>query len=383
MKRGVLALALLLILIIQVSAQSERRFLPLQLDDVTARPGMLETGVFKTFDGKLYYLNKISREIKVYSLQDGECVKSIPLQLSGPNAVGPDPNTFEIVGEDSLLIHSDFYDSKLSLISELGNVKERLDLSNSSWVLPGMVATSYGGLEYQDGKIYAARVSYDYKMLGQVSPLVSLDINNKKVVEYSGPLMYSTDILNKTPTYTMFLAPSIFAGYDDRTIGVSFPLDHRVYISNNGFLDYEGVEVKSQYINEFDLLSTGIDRINRGDYTRQGRDASLRSGRYVGMFYEPINGRYFRLVRLPYPKERLDDYFSGALKRLPPEQFSVIVLDQSFQRMDEVLLPEGWYDPVKGAFIHGGELWILAPEGDKENEMKFRVLNYKLNNDEK
>ncbi len=365
---------LILVFFNKVSAQEQSRLLTLQLDDVTVRPGFMETGIFKTFEGDLYYLNKISREIKVFSFQDGSSVKSIPLELSGPDAVGPDPNTFEILGKDSIVVHSDFFDRRLSLISEAGKVKDKYNLNDPDWQLPGMVSTSYAGLEYQNGKIFAARLAYDYEMLGKVSPVLSINLVDKKVKEQKAPLMYPNKLLSKVPKYPRFLSPSLFANHPEGEMGLSFPLDANVYVSKDGFLTYRTIGAGSQYIEEYDLLSTDIRTISRKVYARESRDSGLLSGRYLGMFYEPVNERYYRLVRLPYPKKKLRDYWAGTLKRLPPERYSVIVLDSSFKKVDEIILPEKEYDPERGAFIHDGGLWILKAEGESEDEMKFEFI---------
>lgn len=103
-----------------------------------------------------------------------------------------------------------------------------------------------------------------------------------------------------------------------------------------------------------------------------------QSGNYFGFVYDPYKHFYYRFFALPLPEIRTDGYYNTMLDT----RVSIIVLDEQFSTIEEILCPAGLFhisvaQPTSNGLIinkphflrdinHGFEFYELKYKGEKQ-----------------
>lgn len=354
--------------------------LELNLDKETARPGIVDKGVFQAIDKNLYYLNRISNNIKVFDLESGNSIATIPLQEAGPNAVGPQVETFHVINKDSIVVFSEFFKNKVFLINSLGH----LITSYNTWPDDekskydgGMLSARIGGIKVWRSHIYLAHLIYDLSTRQEYSPFTQIDMNtgNVSFLETVPKTQYFIDI-TKLPTLPNYLSQTIEVSKNSNII-INNPLLNDIFSVDLILNRIESYNAQSAKMRPIKLLSKSLNDISRETYEQERRDISILTGYYPSIFYNKFEDKYYRIVRLPYNEEVLKRFRQGVSNNLPPFSYSIVVLNQDFKIINEWVDIKGEFQPESGAFIDESGLWILERKEDDEDKMKFHKINFK------
>lgn len=360
---------------------AQRKELRLSLDNVTSTPGLASEGVYKYHDNELFYLNSITREIKVFDYKTGETLRSIPLRKEGPNAIGSEPYTFHLISKDSILIYSNFFNYQISLINGEGKVLNKYGTAvkdnsgNGIEMTNGLLTGGPSSMVVQNKKIYALKMLLMNQPLLDYSPLVEIDLKSKEVKAFSEPKQYSPEIYDRILKIIQLMEGDIVYNDKEGLLVISYPLDHSIYVSNNGFNSMQKIYAKTKYFDEFKLMNRPSKDLDPNQATEQGLNVLRLSGQYLELHYDPYRSLYYRVARLPYDERVYKEYKSGVRSRLPPRLHSVMVLDKGFNVLSEKTYMVKDYMFRSGMLVGPEGLWVLKPLGDNEDEMVFELLD--------
>lgn len=373
----IIAVVQQLILIDQGVAQNRK--LVLLLDNVTTTPDAASEGVYKYLDNELFYLNSITREIKVFDYKTGETLRSIPLGENGPNFVGPEPYTFQLISKDSILVYSNFFNYQISLINGEGKVLNKYGTiakdKNGEELINGVLAKGPSSMVVQNNKIYAIKTLLMAQPLLDYSPLIEIDLKSKKVNAFEEPKQYNLEMYDHMVRIMQLMQGDIIYNNNDEVLVLSYPLDHSIYVSDNGFLSMRKIPVKTKYFDEFKLMSRSSKELAPSQATEQGLNVLRLSGQYLELHYDPYRSVYYRVARIPYTEKVYKEYKSGVRSKLPPRLHSVMVLDKDFNILSEKTYMVKDYMFRSGMFVGPEGLWVLKPLEDNEDEMVFELLD--------
>ena len=372
-------LSTVLLLTISGYLYSQPSYKILKLDEVTARPEILQKGVFRYLDGKLYYLNKISREIKVFDYESGETIQSIPLYLEGPDAVGPEPYSFQFITQDSILVFSNFFKKGLTLINRKGKVLKRYNTAfndeDGNYQMGKTLSRGPSSIAVIGDDLFLSMVTFNRSLLSKHSPILKLNLDSEDLVWLNQPLLYNENTLSKMRMIVQILEADLAVNNNDDLV-VSFPLDHNIWVLSNGLRDVRKFMVRSQAFDDFKLFSQSYEYMTPDQIRREGSRMIRVSGQYLEFLYDPYRSVYYRVTRLPYTEKEYDDYITSNV-RLPPVLHSVMVVGEDFQVIAEESFIASDYNFRDGMFVGPEGLWVLKPEGENEDEMVFEFVDLK------
>lgn len=336
-------------------------------------------GLFQVVGEEVYYLNKITQAIKVFSLIDGQVSKTIKLEKIGPSAVGPQVEVFHVISRDSILVFSEFFKNEVSLIDRNSQIINTF----SSWPENSMLgdyqgemlSKKTGAIQVMGSYIYLAHCIYNKRILKGGSMITSVDMSNGEV-----------RILDELPSYgemvdvdrliivPAFLSPDLRIRNDE--LIVNYPVSDDVFSLNlkrNEVYSYSG---KSQFMNGVKMTSKEVNAYsNKAAMIDEMRSISTLSGYYWKLLYDPFRSVFYRVVRLPYNEGIYRKYKSGLLDRLTESvKYSVILLDTELNVLSENEFSADEYNFSKGVFVTEDGLFVYDEAASSEDKVVFANL---------
>ncbi|MFY0594173.1 DUF4221 family protein [Roseivirga sp.] len=351
------------------------------MDSNTAGPDFSQEGGFVYKDGRVYYLNVLSREIKVFDFKSGEIVSSIGLERAGPNSVGPEPSAFFLHTKDSIFIYSDFFGDRVSLINSKGAVLSRFDLSkpdaNEGGVLGGVVPSGVGSFTLMGSSLFVSRSTYSLKILRRVMPMLKLNLVDKELEYKSAPLLYS-GFLDRVPQYESFLNPDVTSDNARGLLLISYPLDHAIYASDDGFISFQKHNLKSKYLPDKPTLLpkplTEFKGSNEYRETLQNYGFGITVGYYKSLLFNKYRNTYYRVAIIPHDAKEFRDYRNGTRDKLSSTLYVVMTINENFEVMSEKVFSSKELNLHGGLFMSPEGLWGLKHQGDNEDVLEFELL---------
>ena len=351
----------------------------LNLDEETARPNIGGDGVFQESEGKLYYLNRISNNIKVFDLVSGNTLSTIPLFKAGPNKVGPQVETFFVLNKDSIFVFSEFFKNQVSLINSEGQVINQY----ATW--PKEIESKYlgqqlskkgGGIQVSMPYVYLSHFIYYLDTRQSFSSITKVDIRNGEVsfvdrVPKTGEFIDNS----KIAILSSLLSPTIQMAADSRLI-VNYPVSNDVFSFYEKKKGFDTHKAKSTTIEAIRLMTESLNDMGREQYEREIRVVSSLSGYYSNLFYDKFKNKFYRIVRIPYNEEVLMTYRQGILSKLPPYPFSIIELDENLNILSEWMDEKRVLQPERGVFVDERGLWVLELRAKDEDKMIFHKVKF-------
>lgn len=376
MNNYIFTLTLLFILPFSVNGQS---LFELNLDEETARPSIVGDGIFQESGGNLYYLNRISSNIKVFDLKTGNTLSTIPLFKAGPNTVGPQVETFYVLNKDSIFVFSEFFKNRISLISSNGQVINQF----GTWPkeieskYPGsMLSAKPGGIQINMPFVYLAHMIYDLDTRQNHSSISRIDTRNGNVtlLDVIPPMKDLIDI-TKLADLPDLLSPTIHVAKGSR-MAVNYPVSNDIFTFSENEQGHKKHAAKSKKMEPIRMLSKPLTTMGKEQYMRERRDISGLSGYYPNFIYDKFKNIYYRIVRLPYDENVLRRYRQGVSSKLPPHAYSVMALDEDFNILDEWIDEERKFSPGSGFFVDNRGIWILERKIKNEDKMIFQKVEF-------
>ena len=369
---------LILLFLSSFLAKAQDNF-ELNLDEETARPEIIKNGIFQVDENSIYYLNRISNNIKVFDLKTGNTISTIPLAKAGPNTVGPQVETFHVLNKDSIFVFSEFFKSQISLINSDGKLIKQyatwpkdLDSKYSGQQL----SEKTGGIQVSKPFVYMSHMIYDLSTRQEYSSITVTDMGSGDVNFVDAiPKTHQLIDITRLQTEPSYLSPTTVVTSDSRLI-VNYPISNELfsfYRKKEGFNKYK---VMSKKMKPMKLLSKPLSTIGKEQYMRERRDISIISGYYPNLIYDKFKNKFYRIVRLPYDENVLKRYRQGISSKLPPYTFSVIELDENLNILSEWVDEKSVLHPERGVFVDERGLWIIEREVKNEDKMIFQKVEF-------
>ncbi len=321
----------------------------------------------------LGYLNEYQNQIQIYDLNDRTLKFKIPLKHEGKNSV-PQIGGFFIVSLDSIIL-TPYSVPKYYIINENSEIIDILDfeieesgVQSTSYVVNTRISTP---IAFNGDKMYLGQYP-----LGTWTNMSKLELSKSKIcLEYNFtldsarflPMGFPLEYLESGAT-DFFYSKAI---NNELTI-YSFPQDHNIYITSN-HENYRISSAKSQYIKEFLPLP---------DNPYSAPDAITNylasNPKYTNIAYDPYRNVYYRFV---FHGHELKSGENPKQLIRNKKEVSVILLNDKFEILTELMLEEGVYN-VDNFFISEKGLYISKSNYFNnqydENQLIFGLFTIKL-----
>lgn len=317
------------------------------------------------YDGGAHLAMLNNDDIIVYSLKNGNLPKleyTVQLKREGPNNVGDDyyeDLTFVSKGEFALY---SYWSHDLLKVDASGRYIEKWhtgEWDESKPVLksaPGMPIVKSGDDYCIGGHLYQTMEK------GALSNPIAHIAPSDDEVRYIGRY--------PEPTYDGAWGLSHISyidGYKDGSVCVSYSVSDSLQIIDVSSGQIKTVACRSRYIDSPKPISDSYDfdaGANRDRLTRHTLE-----GKYFRVIYDDVNDLIYRFVlhELPY-----DEY-----QRKGYHRFSVIIMNDSFEILDEVKLPKGLFPQY--SFLLDDGVYIFDKrhyETHADDYLSFTRLNY-------
>ncbi|MDT3694900.1 MAG: DUF4221 family protein [Ignavibacterium sp.] len=316
-------------------------------------------------DGENYIttLDTSINTINFYNIHTNKKKSSINLN-SIYNVIIPGNNDILAVNLDSLIVISTLL-NKITLVDKFGNKVNEWNIDNSPDYSILSIAPGSRGI-FKDNKIilptYRRGILIDdYLSLNKyyestTNVILNLRSSSSKELKFFGhfPKAYTKESKN---FYNFF--PS-FSIDNENNIILSFNKDHHVIIYNKEGTLIKEKMIKSKYINEFNDIKLNDSR--NFNYLKK---YILSEPSYERIVFDEYNNLYYRIVKLPINKLENAD---GSFKTTEDIDYSIIVLDENLDILDEILVDsKKYYVPGLIPTKNG----ILLPSIGKEGKHIF------------
>ena len=315
------------------------------------------------------YLALINRgSIQFYDYSKKRLVHTLKFKFEGPNSVSSSVWSFDIINQDSIILSS--FPSPYFYI---GNIREDILDSYEVKHEPKIMeaATSSGNpILLVNGNFYLGFYTEVPPLNGQ-SPLGDFDVNgivleknkeskNQKLrayltEPYLGNKLYSQyyylTYLNYTPDKNSLM---ISLGADDSLTVTNFKDTYKRYYAGSDLFDQDDISGYTAKMKNWDHY-----RLNY---------------MYEGIIYDKYRKCYYRFVSLPKKEE---DLSSPDLKTGRVKDFSIVVLNDRFEKIAETLIPTEYCDMSYFITEQGLHLYNIRQATIDEDNIYYGI--FKLN----
>jgi hypothetical protein len=320
---------------------------------------------YRVIHGKeyLFYGNVLaSNSIFLYDLESGDFVGKITLATQGPNNVGNDSYGFYAYNFDSIFVLSQ-RERVISLVDTTGTIFSQYKIPASDYPsVSTFLVTTSNPISFDQGILEVPHFSViptDGNKYSNETTLFSLSLEEEISERHlSYPTIYDQGYWREPS----FLQANRTKTLDSGRNITGFGIDHFLRIGKDSY------EVRSRYLRDFEPID---DRYNSKKTYANASASVYKQGYYSALITDHTNRRYFRVVVRPISPQ---DYAQG--KR--DFQFSIILLDQHLNLLDEKLLPSE-IDAFK-FFVRKGKLFMADKKAYEINEDRivFREIIFDL-----
>lgn len=345
--------------------------LVLRLDEETVHPWMPGSYFqYLSSEKSLAYLNKIGSNIKLFDLTTGKTIKTVPLARFGPDNVGNEPSAFYWLNKDSIFVFSDLNNGRLSLINEKGTKLRNYELQSKDDQHFVELSEVAGGIAYSNGVLYLGLRVADFTKMPSNSSIISLNVSSGVFSYIEHPMPIDEKFLSRIPIDQRYTSSYIDFNNEEGKLIVSLPLSDDILVRNANNM-WSTHNAKSLYFDNLVFLRNPVTSYRLA--IEKYHDELILMSRYTGVFYDEFRNVYYRIGRLEFDKELYLQIKSGQNIKIY-EEFSVQVLDSSFQKIGETKFFTKRLLYEQGVFIDEKGLWLLMPQEEDEDVMEFRLM---------
>lgn len=307
--------------------------------------------IYNSWMGKLYF----------YDYQSGNQEKVIQFQNEGPNAISAGDFTAThplVINEDSIFIFGLHNNKKMSFVNGKGEKTREFTWDGHNYFFDwtgNAMLWAFNGKILINGLIGEnERISYN---------ILELDIENLET-KTKFPTPKYADELCWGLQYFSFSCNSTYNSLTNTFIH-SFGSDHNLYITNTEFEIIDKHYVGSKYFKNFKPFSQNKnDCLEKYD---ERKSHSLNAPKYFKILYDPFKDFYYREVFLPRTDEDI--------RNNKPNEKSIIIIDNRFNKVGEYLLPKNTYN-TSCYFITKEGLHLLNTSFNKnqEDSLQFDII---------
>ena len=321
--------------------------------------------------GKEYlsFLNYSSNQVLFYDLKSCNFLFKINMPAEGPDGI-VQPSGYYIKDLDNIYLTSYAY-SGLIQVDTASHIIKRIPYGKTDSgfkFLPSYVLSSHPyTIPYSiGGRIHLMPPLVERFCPADKTPLcVSIDTVSSQFV--ASEITY-TDVLSEEELAANDTRCSRV--FDGKTFIYSFYVDEDIIIADKDHKEFRRIKSASQYI------KSPVEKQKQGV---KGPQSNLEVARYGDLIYDKFRKVYYRFA---YPQVELDDKLNWRGKAVyGRKKFSVIILDEQFNRLGETLFPESIYNSYV-FFVNKDGLYIsrdyqVGIGNQSEDFMTFELFELK------
>ena len=312
-------------------------------------------------------------EIIFYNIKNLEKEHSILFKTEGLNAIQR-LGGFHFINSDTIIVH-EMNKLNLALINRKGEILKKFDLSELKNNLGNKVA-AYPLFTAPTNEIFIENNYLYFRLYQNFAPrtfeelkkrpvMTKIKINNNGKGELL-ELKYPNELDAGNNNYFDIHCSHINDG--NRSV-FSFFGSSYIYFTND-YKQLNKKNCKSKYHTKkikpyLPFASTGMEKLNN----------NIKRPSYRNLFYDKYNNVYYRFFYPGYDDFNKDEDKFNLVKF--QKQFSVMVLDENFDIIDEILMPKNTYN-MRMAFVSPKGLWIstnhIKNPDFEEDFLKFTLL---------
>lgn len=320
------------------------------------------------FEGKSYlaFFNKPDNSIKVYSMDTREKIQSIKLQTQGPNAliaIDSSPSNFYFKSLDSIYIYSSVQ-QKICLINSLANIIkcQKIISQRDDPNLPSYRINTLNPLRSLNENLYFIGDISWYE--DGASPIHILSNNDVSIQVPEKLELYSDYNRLEIGTSEFFKASN--AQFDQQTLLISYPMDHRIMRIRDGLINYESLQNKKLG----ELRPFGKEVNMEVGRSQEYFDFTISSGKYHAILTDQNKKLIYRVARLPTPMDKIRRIRESG--ESANWDFSILIYDYDFNLVGEHTFINEVDLEFNCMFIHNSDLYIRKTN-DQEDTLTFAI----------
>lgn len=314
---------------------------------------------------KLYTFNEVVKSLDVFDLNNGSLVERINLNIDDKFG-GFAPYSFYIHNKDSIYIFQQYSFNKIVLIDSnekiINIIKENL-VENKKPTILNHVSNLSNPTYLIRNKFFATNWSFNntFSMEGldpryNSQVIFDLDKGEANQVLNTG---YPISIKNKR--LPVLLTLPFRTWNQDNTWVFSWPTEDSIFIYNSDFTIKKSKLAKSEYSTDFNSFDGNNSSENK---------FFLEKTNYNRIIFDKYRNKYYRIVQIGRP---IENGINPNLEEFHLNKFSIIVLDENFEVLNEINFPPRQYNPYqlfvaeKGIYIPKTNIYYDGLSDEKIN----------------
>jgi len=351
----------------------ETDLLTFRLDTLTSMQSIISIYTSQIAD-KTYFsiINTYDNSWIYYDTNNGEIYSKQKLNFEGPNGVGQ-LNTFSghyMKSKDSLYLYSSA-NSSIYLLDGKGNVlnKKNLLIREENDIIKSPLINAYNPLHFNNGNIYITNIVRPLSTYSKEKIILKMNANfenNDYIIAF--PEIYDYKFWGNAFNY----APSIVGGKNKNNI-VSFPIDEKVYITNEkGDILKYGLATSKHFdnITPMDVEKGYSLDIDNRDYAKED-SYSFSTSNYCQIIYDTYRDVYYRITHI---RPSIEEVLLG--NTIP--DLSIIILDSNLNKVGETEVLDGKKYQTSMITVFKKGLGIARNDLYTENDSELTFSIFKI-----
>lgn len=323
--------------------------------------------------GVVYLCLENRGRLQFYDLNKKELKHTLSFKYQGPNSISSSMRSFDIINQDSILI-STFPAPFIYLVNINGSVLSRFQINNVPKAIEAST-TSANPMVLIDNSLFLGFLS-NVPPNDHHSPLEPDEIEGivleKSLIDSSQQLRYYfTEPYQGEKLYSMYYYMSyinydatrdnilISLGADDSITVTDFKTNLRRFYAGSDLFNLDEVKGLSKKDKDWDHY-----RLNF---------------MYEGIIYDKYKECYYRFISHPKSEEQIT---SSEIKEGRVKEYSVIVLNNQFEKIAESVIPADYCDMSYFITDRGLFLYSISMAAADEDNIYFGVFSLEENTSE-
>ncbi|WP_297335645.1 DUF4221 family protein [Algoriphagus sp.] len=323
---------------------------------------------------KLVVLNQINSSIDFYNLQDGNIEDRFDVSQDGPTPVR-NIQGMHFYNQDSIFVFTSFLLSKFGLFDKNGKVRSLhrpiIESDNPRDKVINQASNPTMPTVFSNGKLFFSQLT-----LGNPA-------GNPKFSESHYPEFIYYLEKDSAVQVQHLKMPADFLG---STMPLSFSFHSKALNNSNEFV-ISWFASDSLYVFDMDFnlksvylgksgLSKGFEKTTYPLSQEESDRLTISQTHYPRLIYDSYRRLYYRFAYIgrPYDPNELIDY-----KSTQKNPFSIIVLDEEFSKLEEVIFPGSVYN-LYHAFVAESGLYLPMTNifyvNLNEDEVKYEIFDF-------
>lgn len=345
----------------------------LVLDDSTSNEFIYSQYFREGEEEYLVSLNPITNSVDKYSLADGSLSKRIRFPSEGPEGINSVMQGFTYASSDSIFVYIKGSLRGSIIINEDGKFVKRLNPSIDKTANFGLV--NHVSTAGNPTRLFGNRLHFMQYPLFDVYDPSNINKNYPLSLEYD--LVGDEVLYDSLITYPELYRDKIWPVYDlafsreiisDSIYLISWPLlDSLIWVDKKNH-QTKNILAKSNYFSAQQIP------FNTPPNQEEENEMVLGQFRYGKILFDPYRKLFYRMVMHPL-KETDNKTF---IPNIEEQKFTIIVMDENFKFMKEVLFPSNTYSPFN-IFIGKKGIMLMKnnyfDENVNEDELVLHIFN--------